>query len=212
MPAYVINDMDVTDPELLEKYKALSPSTVSQYNGRFVVRGGALQVIEGTWSPTRLAILEFPSVNQAKEWIGSKEYAPAREVRQMASKSNIIVVEGVPPAATTGAVTKTYTKRLGILRKREDMTYEQFRNHWTTTHATLCAKLPKLRRYSVNFVDRERFPKFGYDGFSELWFDNEDDLHAAFASKDGQILLADLPNFTSQIDPVISVETQVLWP
>lgn len=66
MPAYVINDMEVTDPDLLEKYKALSPSTVSQYNGRFVVRGGSSEAIEGTWSPKSLVILEFPSVNQAK--------------------------------------------------------------------------------------------------------------------------------------------------
>ena len=109
-------------------------------------------------------------------------------------------------------MTKTYTKRLGILRKREDMTHEQFVNHWMTTHAQLCLKLPKMRRYSVNLVDRERFPKFGYDGFSELWFDNEEDMMAAFASPEGKTLLADLPNFTSVIDPIISVETQMLWP
>jgi uncharacterized protein (TIGR02118 family) len=108
--------------------------------------------------------------------------------------------------------TKTYTKRLGILKKREDMTHEQFVAHWMGTHATLCKKLPGLRRYSVNLVDRERFPKFGYDGFSELWFDSEEDLHASFASPEGKTLLADLPNFTSQIDPIISVETQMLWP
>ena len=107
---------------------------------------------------------------------------------------------------------KTYTKRLGILRKREDMTYQQFREHWLNVHAALCTKLPKMRRYSVNFVDRERFPKFGYDGFSELWFDNEEDLKAAFASPEGKTLLADLPNFTSAIDPIIAVETQKLWP
>lgn len=106
----------------------------------------------------------------------------------------------------------TYTKRLGILRKREDMSHEQFVQHWMGTHAALCKKLPRLRRYSVNLVDRERFPKFGYDGFSELWFDSEDDLKAAFASAEGQTLLSDLPNFTSHIDPIISVETQMLWP
>ncbi len=212
MPAYVINDMKVTNPELLEEYKKLSPATVAQYGGRFVVRGGAAEVVEGEWAPQRLVILEFPSVNQAKEWAASDAYAPARELRQAASSSNIVVVEGVPPVATTGAAVRNYTKRLGILRKRDDLTYEQFHRHWLTTHATLCARLPKLRRYGVNLVDRERFPKFGYDGFSELWFDNEADMHAAFASKDGQILLADLPNFTSQIDPIISVETQVLWP
>ena len=107
---------------------------------------------------------------------------------------------------------KTYTKRLGILRKREDMTHQQFVDHWMGTHATLCMKLPKMRRYSVNLVDRERFPKFGYDGFSELWFDNEEDMVAAFASAEGKTLLADLPNFTSVIDPIMSVETQMLWP
>jgi uncharacterized protein (TIGR02118 family) len=109
-------------------------------------------------------------------------------------------------------VAKNYVKRLGILRKKEGMSYEAFRNHWLNTHAVLCAKLPRMRRYSVNFVDRERFPKFGYDGFSELWFDSEEDLVAAFNSPEGKTLLADLPNFAGDIDPIIAVETQVLWP
>ena len=107
---------------------------------------------------------------------------------------------------------KTYTKRLGILRKKEGMSHEQFVNHWLNTHAVLCTKLPKLRRYSVNLVDRQRFPKFGYDGFSELWFDSEEDLVAALNSPAGKTLLADLPNFAGDIDPIISVETQILWP
>ncbi len=107
---------------------------------------------------------------------------------------------------------KTYTKRLGILRKKEGITHEQFVNHWMQKHAALCVKLPKLRRYSVNLVDRARFPKFGYDGFSELWFDSEDDLVASLASPEGKTLLADLPNFAGDIDPIISVETQFLWP
>jgi uncharacterized protein (TIGR02118 family) len=107
---------------------------------------------------------------------------------------------------------KTYTKRLGILRKKEGLSYEAFKEHWLTKHAVLCSKLPKLRRYSVNFVDRARFPKFGYDGFSEIWFDSEEDLVAAFASPEGRTLLADLPNFAGDIDPIIAVETQVVWP
>ena len=98
MVAYVINDMEVTDPQLLEDYKKLSPATVAQYGGRFLARGGHLEAIEGTWLPKRLVILEFPSVAQAKAWVNSPEYAPARRVRQRASRSNIIVVEGVPPA------------------------------------------------------------------------------------------------------------------
>ena len=107
---------------------------------------------------------------------------------------------------------QTFTKRLGILRKKEDMTHEEFVDHWMNKHAALCSRLPGLRRYSVNLVDRKRFPKFDYDGFSELWFDSEEALVASFASPEGKTLLADLPNFTSAIDPIISVETQILWP
>ena len=98
MVAYVINDMEVTDPQLLDEYKKLSPATVVQYGGRFLARGGQMETLEGTWWPKRLVILEFPSVAQAKAWVNSPEYAPARRVRQKASRSNIIVVEGVPPA------------------------------------------------------------------------------------------------------------------
>ena len=96
MPAYVINDMDVTDPALLEEYKKLSPATVQQYGGKFLARGGAMAVLEGDWSPKRLVILEFPSLAQAKAWADSVEYAPAKQIRQRASRSNIVVVEGAP--------------------------------------------------------------------------------------------------------------------
>lgn len=96
MVAYVINDMEVTDPQRLEEYKKLSPATVAQYGGRFLARGGNTEVFEGSWTPKRLVILEFPSVAQAKAWVNSPEYAPAREIRQQASRSNIVVVEGAP--------------------------------------------------------------------------------------------------------------------
>ena len=107
---------------------------------------------------------------------------------------------------------KTYTKRLGILRKKDGMTHEQFVNHWMNTHAVLCKKLPKLRRYSVNLVDRNRFPKFGYDGFSELWFDSVADHDAAFACPLGVELLADVKNFAQSVSPVIVEERRMLWP
>ena len=94
MVAYVINDMDVTDPGLLEEYKKLSPATVAHYGGRFLARGGKTETLEGTWSPRRLVILEFPSYEQAKAWADSPEYAPAKRLRQKASRSNIVVVEG----------------------------------------------------------------------------------------------------------------------
>ena len=94
MVAYVINDMVVTDPALLEDYKKLSPATVAQYGGRFLARGGRVEPIEGDWSPARIVIIEFPSVEQAKAWVDSPEYAPARRLRQSAAASRMIVVEG----------------------------------------------------------------------------------------------------------------------
>lgn len=99
MAAFVINDMEVTDPQLLEEYKKLSPPTVQQYGGRFLARGGRTETLEGDWSPRRLVILEFPTMQQAQAWIDSPEYAPARRLRQLASKSNIVIVEGTAPPA-----------------------------------------------------------------------------------------------------------------
>lgn len=98
MPAYVINDMVVTDPELFERYKQLSPPTVAQYGGRFLVRGGQVEGLEGDWQPRRLVIIEFPSLEKARAWIDSPEYAPARRLREQASNSRVIVADGVTPA------------------------------------------------------------------------------------------------------------------
>lgn len=94
MVAYVINDMEVVDPQLLDEYKKLSPATVAQYGGKFLARGGRCETLEGDWIPKRLVILEFPSVERAKAWMESQEYAPAKRIRQKASKSNMIVIEG----------------------------------------------------------------------------------------------------------------------
>ena len=98
MAAYVLNDMEITDPALFEEYKLLSPATVAQYGGRFLARGGRTETLEGDWSPRRLVIIEFPSVEQARAWADSPEYAPAKRLRQRASKSNLIVIEGAAPA------------------------------------------------------------------------------------------------------------------
>src|SRR5262249_17946349 len=95
MGAYVINDMEAVDPQGPEGYKNPPPPVVAQYGGRFLARGGHTEVFEGSWTPKRLVILEFPSVAQAKAWVNSPEYAPARRKRQSASRSNIVVVEGL---------------------------------------------------------------------------------------------------------------------
>jgi uncharacterized protein (DUF1330 family) len=96
MPAYVINDMEVADAVTFDEYRKLSPATVALYGGRFLARGGATQTLEGDWSPKRLVIIEFDSIERARAWIDSPEYAPARKLRRASARSNLIVTEGVP--------------------------------------------------------------------------------------------------------------------
>jgi uncharacterized protein (TIGR02118 family) len=103
-------------------------------------------------------------------------------------------------------------KRIGLVRRKQSLSREQFLNHWLTTHAELCKKLPGMRRYCINVIEREKFPGLDYDGFSELWFDSVEALQAALASPEGVALLADLPNFTDEIHPVVVTEHRMLWP
>ncbi len=97
MPAYVINDMEITDSQRFEEYKRLSPPTVAAYGGRFLARGGEVTPLEGGWEPRRLVMLEFPSVEQAQAWLDSPEYAPARRLRELSAKSRMVVIDGVRP-------------------------------------------------------------------------------------------------------------------
>jgi uncharacterized protein (DUF1330 family) len=94
MTAYVIVDIEVTDPEGYKEYAAMAPETVKLYGGKYIARGGPNETLEGDWQAKRLVILEFPSVAQAKKWIISPEYAPARALRHKYAKSNMVVVEG----------------------------------------------------------------------------------------------------------------------
>jgi len=71
------------------------PPTLAAYGGRFVVRGGATETLEGDWSPQRLVIVEFPSVEQAKAWWASSEYAEAKALRQATARTQMLVVAGV---------------------------------------------------------------------------------------------------------------------
>lgn len=91
------------------------------------------------------------------------------------------------------------------------MSRHEFERHWLTVHAALCKRLPGLKRYCINLVDRELFSEFPYDGFSELWFDSEAALISSLASPEGKTLLADLPNFTERVYPIVSHEYQQVW-
>lgn len=95
MPAYVIAHIDVKDPVQYEDYKKMSPVSIQQFGGRFIARGGRVEVLEGEWQPKRLVLLEFPSVEQARKWWASDEYAPAKALRQATSVGEMVIIEGV---------------------------------------------------------------------------------------------------------------------
>ena len=102
MTAYVVVDIEVTDPAGYEGYKQAAPAAVASFGGKYLARGGATEVLEGDWRPHRLVILEFESVARAKEWLYSAEYEPARLVRHKTARSNMIVVEGGGSAGHRG--------------------------------------------------------------------------------------------------------------
>jgi uncharacterized protein (DUF1330 family) len=95
MKAYLIVDVTITDPVLYEEYKKLTPASIAAYDGRFVVRGGQTETLEGDWRPGRMVVLEFPSAERAKEWWHSALYSKAKEIRQRGAITKMIVVEGV---------------------------------------------------------------------------------------------------------------------
>jgi uncharacterized protein (DUF1330 family) len=96
MAAYVIVNITIRDPVRYEEYKRLASPTVGAYDGRYVVRGGSVDVREGGWTPSRLVVLEFPTVERARAWWDSPEYAPAKAVRQSCADTQLVITEGVP--------------------------------------------------------------------------------------------------------------------
>jgi uncharacterized protein (DUF1330 family) len=95
MAGYVIGNIDVTNPEAFEEYRKLVPDTIAAYGGKYLVRGGAADVAEGSYNPVRIVVLEFESVDQAKKWYNSPEYTPLREMRMNASNGDLFFVEGL---------------------------------------------------------------------------------------------------------------------
>ena len=95
MPAYAIVDMTVTDTVKIEDYRKLAGASVTAYGGRFLVRGGRCETVDGHWKPQRVVVIEFPGWEQAKRWRGSPEYAKACEIRDKAAKTRMLLVEGL---------------------------------------------------------------------------------------------------------------------
>jgi len=95
MPAYVIAEVIVTDPPAMEEYRKQVPATLAKYGGRFVVRGGAIQTLEGDWKPSRLVVIEFPSRADAQRWYDCEEYRAPKALRMRAGRTNLVIVDGV---------------------------------------------------------------------------------------------------------------------
>lgn len=95
MAGYVIVEIEVTDPVGYEEYKKLAGATVTKHGGKYIVRGGAAETLEGDWQPKRIVILQFESVQRAKEWLNCPEYREPRKMRHRTAKTKMIVVEGL---------------------------------------------------------------------------------------------------------------------
>lgn len=95
MPAYVIVEVTVHDPSLIVEYQKLTPGTLAAFDGKFLVRGGKTVHLEGDWDPERIVVLEFPSVEKARDWWNSERYAKAKGIRERAASTKMIIVEGI---------------------------------------------------------------------------------------------------------------------
>lgn len=95
MAAYLFANVEITDATGYEEYRQRIPATLEAYGGRYLVRGGAAEVLEGDWAPKRMVILEFTDMAQLKAWYHSPEYRPLLELRKRTANSTLIAVDGV---------------------------------------------------------------------------------------------------------------------
>ncbi|TXH79728.1 MAG: DUF1330 domain-containing protein [Rhizobium sp.] len=95
MPAYIISDVTVRDAEAFETYRTRAAASIARHGGRYLVRGGAIEGLEGDWSPRAIVIVEFPDLERARAWYRSPEYALALDIRDQALSRNLILLDGV---------------------------------------------------------------------------------------------------------------------
>jgi uncharacterized protein (DUF1330 family) len=94
MPAYVVVQITVEDPVRYAEYVRMAPPSIAAHGGRYIVRRGACEILEGSWLPSRLVVLEFSTVEQARAWWASPEYAPAKTLRQQSASTEMLLIEG----------------------------------------------------------------------------------------------------------------------
>ena len=95
MAAYVIATIEITDPEKFEVYRGQVPATIERHGGKYLARGGHVEVVEGEQPARRTVVLEFESLEQARGWYYSEDYAGPKSLRIAATVSNVMIVEGV---------------------------------------------------------------------------------------------------------------------
>jgi uncharacterized protein (DUF1330 family) len=97
MPAYVLSEVEILDETLADDYRRIAAASIAQYGGRYLVRGGAIHVVEGDWpSNKRVVVVEFPTMERAREWYASAAYAEALQLRHAALDRRLIFIDGVP--------------------------------------------------------------------------------------------------------------------
>lgn len=94
MPAYIIAEVEVTDPTAYAPYRPLAAASIARFGGRFLVRGGTVDLLEGAPQPERIVVIEFPDSETARRWYNSEEYQSALKIRQSASRGRLILAEG----------------------------------------------------------------------------------------------------------------------
>jgi uncharacterized protein (DUF1330 family) len=93
MAVYAVVNVRVTDPDRYNEYKDKAPHAIARYGGKYLARGGTVEVLEGEWNPQRLVVLRFESMERFREWYDSPEYAPLKQLRSEASDTEFVVVE-----------------------------------------------------------------------------------------------------------------------
>lgn len=97
MSAFVIVEVTIHNHENYEEYKKLTPASIAAYDGRFVIRGAKTESLEGDWNPDRIVVLEFPTIERAKEWYNSQQYEAAKKIRHANATSKMLLVQGFDP-------------------------------------------------------------------------------------------------------------------
>jgi uncharacterized protein (DUF1330 family) len=94
MKAYVIVEVSITDKIIYEEYKKLTPAAIAAFDGKFIVRGGRTETLEGDWQPERMVVIEFPTVDKAREWWHSDQYSEAKAIGYQSAHTKMLIVEG----------------------------------------------------------------------------------------------------------------------